>query len=136
MEQNNHVVKVVWFITGYHIFKFRPEKDEVLNLFKKKKIQYLKNLLLSPSPEGQAYAYDALLRLEKLGQFDFGDSDKELVRSLFKENKVTRTCGHAGSYKIYETRFKDIFTRSWQDEIHEFYLQEERWSLRKQLDFQ
>ena len=36
MEEKS-VVDITWFITGYHVFKFRPDKNEELNLYKEKK---------------------------------------------------------------------------------------------------
>ena len=37
---SDHSVKINWFITGYHAFKFRPEENEEMNLFAEKKNQF------------------------------------------------------------------------------------------------
>jgi hypothetical protein len=92
-----------------------------LLLLQDRKVGLLREALRGPNLEGRVYAADALLYLAGLSRVDLTGSDEEAIRELRQSGAEVRTCGNAGSYKIYLEPVREVLSDSTVTRIPEMY---------------
>lgn len=92
-----------------------------LSLVQHRKVDLLREALRGPNLEGRVYAADALLYLAEIGRVDLTGSDEKAIQELRRSDAEVRTCGNAGSYKIYPEPVREVLSDSVVARIPEMY---------------
>jgi len=87
------------------------QRRAILHLVREREVDLIRTLLQGPNLEGHVYAADALLYLEHLGH-PIQEADRKAIEAMYESNEVVRTCGNAGSYKIYPIPFSEVLDDS------------------------
>jgi len=110
------------WICEYSTVGMAPEQRlATLSLVQHRKVDLLREALRGPNLEGRVYASDALLYLAELGRAELTGSDEEAIRELRHSDAEVRTCGNAGSYKIYLEPVREVLSDSAVARIPEMY---------------
>jgi hypothetical protein len=88
------------------------QRQATLVLVRARNIELLRRALGGPNLEGRIYAADALLYLSKRQGVRLIQSDRDQIAELRSSDSVVRTCGNAGSYKIYPTPARAVLSNS------------------------
>lgn len=97
------------------------QRVATLALVHDQQIDLLLQVLRGANLEGQVYAADALLYLDQEGQVDLTPDDEEVIRRLRRSDAEVRTCGNAGSFKIYPEPAREVLSDSAVARIPEMY---------------
>lgn len=92
-----------------------------LSLVQHQKVNLLREALRGSNLEGRVYAADALVYLAALGRVNLTDSDEGVIRELRSSDAQVRTCGNAGSYKIYPEPVRQVLSDSAVARVPEMY---------------
>jgi hypothetical protein len=100
------------WICEYSTVGMAPEQREaIILLVERRSVNLIRQVLRGPNLEGRIYAADALLFLSRRGE-PLSDDDRILIEDLRKSDADVRTCGNAGSYRIYLQPANDVLSDS------------------------
>jgi hypothetical protein len=120
-----------------------PQREAAVYLVHHGNAKLLRRILRGPNPEGRVYSADALIYLDRNAQNELdtldkdldkdgqlqkyleeqllSDDDKLVIEALRNSNDMVRTCGNAGSYKIYMLPVSEVLSDTEIEKIPENY---------------
>lgn len=110
------------WICEYSTVGMAPQQREaILLLVENREVELIRQVLRGPNIEGRVYAADALLFLERYG-VSLSKDDSLRIAQLRHSDEEVRTCGNAGSYRIYLLPAREVLSDSAVAAIEESYL--------------
>jgi len=88
------------------------QRQATLTLVEYWQVELLRKVLHGPNLEGQVYAADALLYLNKADTLSLTEQSRQKIARLRQSRDTLRTCGNRGSYKIYPKPVREVLTDS------------------------